>query len=74
MADAGSNMTIVPNDRSAREIDAYGDRLDNFPDGIMAGAFGEGSGGRPDVWICPLQRQEDVEEELLDLRLQVGGR
>ena len=62
VADAGSNMTIVPNDRSAREIDAYGDRLDNFPDGIMAGAFGEGSGGRPDVWICPLQRQEDVEE------------
>ena len=62
VAAAGSNMTIVPNDRSAREIDAYGDRLDNFPDGIMAGAFGEGSGGRPDVWICPLQRQEDAEE------------
>ena len=28
----------------------------------MAGAFGDGSGGRPDVWICPLQRQEDAEE------------
>ena len=62
VADAGSNMTIVPDDRSAREIDAYGDRLDNFPDGIMAGAFGDNSGGRPDVWICPLQRQEDAEE------------
>ena len=60
VADAGSKMTIVPDDRSAREIDAYGDRLDDFPDGIMAGAFGDNSGGRPDVWICPLQRQEDA--------------
>ena len=60
VADAGSKMTIVPDDRSAREIDAYGDRLDDFPDGIMAGAFGDNSGGRPDVWICPLQRQDDA--------------
>ena len=62
VADAPSGMVIVPDDRDTREIDAHGDALDDYPDGIMAGAFGDGSGGRPDVWICPLQRQEDAEK------------
>ncbi|MDE2980288.1 MAG: carboxypeptidase regulatory-like domain-containing protein [Gemmatimonadota bacterium] len=56
VADAPSGMKIVPDTRSSTEIDAYGDGLKDFPDGVMVGAFGEGSGGRPDVWICPLSR------------------
>ncbi len=59
VADEGSGMVIVPDSRSSREIDAYGDQLDDYPDGKIVGAFGEGSGARPDVWLCPLQRQED---------------
>ena len=59
VADAGSDMMIVPDDRSTREIDAFGDQLDDYPDGKIVGAFGDMSGARPDVWICPLQRQED---------------
>ena len=60
VVDAGSDMVILPDTRAATEIDAYGEQLDDFPDGKMVGAYGEGdSGARPDVWICPLQRQED---------------
>ena len=57
VADVGSDMVILPDSRSSREIDAYGDQLDDFPDGKIVGAFGEGaSGARADVWICPLWR------------------
>ncbi len=56
VADAGSGMMIVPDDRATREIDAFGAQLDDYPDGKMVGAFGDGSGARPDVWICPLWR------------------
>ncbi len=56
VADAGSGMMIVPDDRASTEIDAFGDQLDDYPDGKMVGAFGDGSGARPDVWICPLWR------------------
>ena len=59
VAKAGSGMTIVPDYRSSTEIDAFGDQLDDYPDGKMAGAFGDGSGARPDVWICPLWRQDN---------------
>ena len=60
VADAPSDMVIVPDISSSREIDAFGDHLDDFPDGLMKGAFGEGaSGARPDVWICPLARQDN---------------
>ena len=59
IADAGSGMVILPDTRSSMEIDAFGDQLDDYPDGLMKGAFGEGaSGARPDVWICPLARQD----------------
>ena len=56
VADAPSDMVIVPDDRDSREIDAYGEYLDDYPDGKIVGAFGDGSGARPDVWICPLWR------------------
>ncbi len=59
VADAGSDMMIVPDDRSTREIDAFGDQLDDYPDGKMVGAFGDGSGARADVWICPLWRLDN---------------
>ena len=65
VADVGSDIVILPDTRSSLEIDAYGDQLDDFPDGVMKGAFGEGaSGARPDVWICPLWRldNEDPKE------------
>ena len=76
VVDAPNDMMIVPDDRSTREIDAFGDQLDDYPDGKMVGAFGDGSGARPDVWICPLQRQEDDDPNmvLLHLRVQVGNR
>ena len=60
VADVGSDMVILPDSRSSREIDAYGDQLDDFPDGKIVGAFGEGaSGARADVWICPLWRLDN---------------
>ena len=64
VADAGRGMMIVPDDRATREIDAFGAQLDDYPDGKMVGAFGDGSGARPDVWICPLWRldHEDPNE------------
>ena len=68
-------MTIVPDDRSAREIDAYGERLDDFPDGIMAGAFGDNVvADGPTSGSARSNGRRTTEEELLDLRLQVGGR
>ncbi len=57
VADEGNDMVIVPDSRSTREIDAFGDQLDDYPDGVIVGAFGDMSGARPDVWLCPLQRQ-----------------
>ena len=33
VAKAGSDMVILPDTRSSLEIDAYGDQLDDFPDG-----------------------------------------
>ena len=59
VADAGSDMVILPDSRASLEIDAYGDQLDDFPDGVMKGAFGDGSGARADVWICPLWRLDN---------------
>jgi hypothetical protein len=59
VADEGTGRVIVPDSRATREIDAFGDQLDDYPDGVIKGAFGDGSGARPDVWLCPLQRQED---------------
>ena len=60
VADAGSGMMIVPDSRSSVEFDAFGDQLDDYPDGKIVGAFGEGaSGARPDVWICPLWRMDN---------------
>ncbi len=59
VADEGSGRVIVPDSRASREIDAFGDQLDDYPDGVIVGAFGDGSGARPDVWLCPLQRQMD---------------
>ena len=56
VADAGSGMLIVPDTRASSEFDAFGDQLDDYPDGKMVGAYGDGSGARPDVWICPLWR------------------
>ena len=57
VADEGSDMVIVPDSRATREIDAFGSQLDDYPDGVIVGSFGAGSGARPDVWLCPLQRQ-----------------
>ncbi|MDE2664385.1 MAG: carboxypeptidase regulatory-like domain-containing protein [Gemmatimonadota bacterium] len=57
VADEGSGMVIVPDSRASREIDAFGDQLDDHPDGVIVGAFGDMGGARPDVWLCPLQRQ-----------------
>ena len=57
VADEGSGMVIVPDSRATREIDAFGDQLNDYPDGVIVGSFGDGSGARPDVWLCPLQRQ-----------------
>ncbi|MCY4399346.1 MAG: carboxypeptidase-like regulatory domain-containing protein, partial [Gemmatimonadetes bacterium] len=59
VAEEGNDMVIVPDSRSTREIDAFGDQLDDYPDGKIVGAFGDMGGARPDVWLCPLQRQED---------------
>ena len=60
VADAGSGRMIIPDDRYTREIDAFGDQLDDYPDGKIVGAFGEGdSGARADVWLCPLWRQDN---------------
>ena len=56
VVDEPAGMMIVPDNRATREIDAFGDQLDDYPEGVMVGAFGEGSGARPDVWICPLSR------------------
>ena len=61
VVDAGSGMVILPDTRAATEIDAYGDQLDDFPDGKMVGAFGDGSGARADVWICPLWRLDEMD-------------
>ena len=76
VADISSDMVILPDSRASMEIDAYGDQLDDFPDGKIVGAFGDGSGARPDVWICPLvaSRPHGSQRQLFDLRLQVGGR
>ena len=63
VVDAGSDMVILPDTRAATEIDAYGEQLDDFPDGVMKGAYGDGSGARPDVWICPLWRLDEVDDE-----------
>ena len=63
VVDAGSDMVILPDTRAATEIDAYGEQLDDFPDGVMKGAFGDGSGARPDVWICPLWRLDEMDDE-----------
>ncbi len=57
VADEGSGMVVVPDSRASREIDAFGGQLDDYPDGTIVGAFGAGSGARPDMWLCPLQRQ-----------------
>ncbi|MCY4399160.1 MAG: carboxypeptidase-like regulatory domain-containing protein [Gemmatimonadetes bacterium] len=59
VVDAPNDMVIVPDDRATREIDAFGEQLDDYPDGLIVGAYGDGSGARPDVWLCPLARQED---------------
>ena len=59
VAEEGNDMVIVPDSRASREIDAFGDQLDDYPDGVIKGAFGDMSGARPDVWLCPLQRQTD---------------
>lgn len=58
VADEGTGRVIVPDSRASREIDAFGEQLDDYPDGKIVGAFGDMSGARPDVWLCPLQRQE----------------
>ena len=63
VVDAGSDMVILPDTRAATEIDAYGEQLDDFPDGVMKGAYGDGSGARPDVWICPLWRLDEMDPE-----------
>ena len=56
--DAGSGVITVPTDRDAREINAYGDGLDEMG-GTVVGAFGAASGARPDVWLCPLGDSAD---------------
>ena len=56
-ANEGSGMVVVPDNRASREIDAFGGQLDDYPDGTIVGAFGAGSGARPDMWLCPQQRQ-----------------
>ncbi len=65
VADEGTGRVIVPDSRSSREIDAFGDQLDDFPDGVIVGAFGDMSGARPDVWLCPLQRQTDDDPNMV---------
>ena len=57
VAEEDNDMVIVPDSRSTRELDAFADQLDDYPDGVIVGAFGGMSGARPDVWLCPLQRQ-----------------
>ena len=61
VARAGSGMTIIPDDRDYKEIDAFGSAGSAHPEGgVFLGGFGPGAGGggaRPDVWLCPLQRQ-----------------
>ena len=61
VADISSDMVIVPDSRASMEIDAFGDQLDDYPDGKIVGAFGDGSGARPDVWICPLWRLDHMD-------------
>ena len=66
VATAGTGMTIIPDDRDWRMVDAYSDEgyPDAFDDGVIVGGFGEGAGGggaRPDVWLCPLQRQDGTD-------------
>ena len=63
VADAPGEMIIVPDNRSATEIDAFGDQLDDYPDGIIEGAFGDMGGARPDVWICPLTVADGADAE-----------
>ena len=65
VADEGSDRVIVPDSRASREIDAFGDQLDDYPDGVIVGAFGDMSGARPDVWLCPLQRQTDDDANMV---------
>ena len=65
VVDAPNDMMIVPDDRATKEIDAFGDQLDDYPDGKIVGAFGDMSGARPDVWLCPLQRQEDDDPNMV---------
>ncbi len=60
VVDPPRDIMIVPEHGGSTSIEAFGDNLDAFPDGVMKGSFGTGSGGRPDVWICPLQRLEDT--------------
>ena len=64
VADAGSGMVIVPDTRASSEFDAFGEQLDDYPDGKIVGAYGDGSGARADVWICPLWRldHEDMND------------
>ena len=57
VVDEGSGKVVVPDSRASREIDAFGAQLDDYPDGVIVGSFGAGSGARPDMWLCPLQRQ-----------------
>ena len=59
VAEEDNDMVIVPDSRASREIDAFGDQLDDHEDGVIVGAFGDMGGARPDVWLCPLQRQTD---------------
>jgi len=59
VAEEDNDMVIVPDSGASRELDAFGDQLDDHPDGVIVGAFGDMGGARPDVWLCPLQRQTD---------------
>ena len=65
VARAGSGMTIVPDDRDYKEIDAFASAGSAQQDeGVFVGGFGPGAGGggaRPDVWLCPMQRQDGTE-------------
>ena len=56
--ESSSGIITVPTGRDDREINAYGDGLDDMP-GLVKGAFGTASGGRPDVWLCPLGDSAD---------------
>ena len=56
--DAGTGVITVPTGRDDREINAYGDGLDEMA-GVVEGAFGAASGAQPDVWLCPLGDSAD---------------